>query len=59
MINWKIVTDITTLLYIKCITSKNLLNSTGNYSILCNGGGPKMVEESGLPHKFIERTFER
>ena len=32
MINWEIGVDIYTLLYIKKVTNKNLLNSTGNSS---------------------------
>ena len=35
-ITWETGIDIYTLLYIKQITNKNILNSTGNFSILCN-----------------------
>ena len=43
-INWEIGNDICTLLYIKYITNKNLLYSTGNYSILCNDMGKSKKE---------------
>ena len=47
--NWEIGIDIYTLsiLCIKQITNKNLLYSTGNYSVLCGDLNEKEIQERG------------
>ena len=44
--NWEIGMDIYTLLIlpIKYITNENLLNSTGNYSVLCSDLNGKEIQ---------------
>ena len=52
-INWKIGIDIYTLLYIKYITNKNLLNSTGNssqYTVMIHMG--KESKKSGYMYMY-------
>ena len=54
-INWEIGIDIYTLLYVKSITNKNLLHSTGNsiqYSVMVYMGRESKKKKSGYIYMY-------